>query len=119
MQLEQLIEQIKTHADSVSFEAVMEVIDAHYDYQPGAFSNGRGDDRVHNPAGSNQGSCKIFAFARLNGLTPSQTLACFGDYYRRDVLQHPEASDHANIRHFMRHGWSGIHFDRFPLTPKD
>lgn len=119
MQLQQLIEQIQTDADSVSFEAVMDVIDMHYEYQPGAFSNGRGDDRVHNPAGSNQGSCKIFAFAWLNGLDPEQTLACFGDYYRRDVLQHPEASDHANIRHFMRHGWSGIHFDQFPLTPKD
>jgi hypothetical protein len=42
----------------------------------------------------------------------------FGDYYRKDVLEHPEGSDHANIRQFIRDGWQGIQFDSDVLQPK-
>ncbi|NNF96141.1 MAG: hypothetical protein HKM94_04340 [Halobacteria archaeon] len=48
-----------------------------------------------------------------------ETLACFGKYYREDVLQHPQGTDHLNIRTFMRHGWSGIQFEYPALTPRN
>jgi len=109
-----LLDRIRQHPQDIQFDEVMAVIASHYDYQPTRFRNG---DTV-NEAGQNEGSCKLFAFARLNGLDPAQTLACFGDYYRQDVLQHPEGSDHANIRNFMLHGWDGIAFDGDALSPK-
>jgi len=43
-------------------------------------------------------------------LDAQQTLACFGDYYRVDVLQNPEGVDHQNIRNFMTYGWDGVAF---------
>jgi hypothetical protein len=103
--------------DSLLFAETMAMIDAHYEARPTAFRNGSGDDLVRNAADHNQGSCRIFAFGRLNGLTEQQTLACFGEHYRH-VLANPDGSDHANIRAFMRHGWSGIHFDNAPLRPR-
>ncbi len=116
MSIHNFIEKIRSDASSVSFEETMEIIASHFTYQPTTFTNGSGDDCVTNTAGTNEGSCKIFAFAKLNGLTPDETLACFGKYYREDVLQNPEGSDHANIRTFMRYGWNGIHFEGEALT---
>lgn len=118
MLLSELLEQIKSRPETIVFNDVLYVIAANYHYTPSRFSNGAGDDAVVSEAGKNEGSCKIFAFAKLHGLSETETLACFGHYYRDDVLKHPEGSDHANIRTFMRHGWSGIHFDQAPLTPK-
>ena len=112
MTVEQLLRQLANNPEQVDFNQVIAVIDANYDYQPASFSNGD----VSNAAGSNEGSCKIFAFARLNELDAAQTLACFGNYYREDVLQHPDADDHANIRNFMQSGWDGIHFDSVALS---
>jgi len=66
-------------------------------------------------AGSNEGSCKILAFAKMQKLTQEQTLALFGGYYRDDVLKHPNGDDHANIRNFMLCGWAGVSFDGEPL----
>jgi hypothetical protein len=45
-------------------------------------------------------------------------LNCFGEYYRTDVLQHPDAIDHQNIRNFIRFGWDGVRFDGAALTLK-
>lgn len=118
MSVQSLLERIRSAPQHIQFDEVMAVITAHYHYTPARFSNGSGADRVVNEAGSNEGSCKVFAFARLHGLDPQQTLACFGDYYRRDVLANPQGSDHANIRSFMRHGWAGIDFDQPPLRPR-
>ncbi|RLA09142.1 MAG: hypothetical protein DRQ54_03605 [Gammaproteobacteria bacterium] len=59
-------------------------------------------------ASLSSGFCKIFAFGLLNGLSDLQTLHCFGDYYRGDVLGNPAGAGHQNIRRFMQHGWSGI-----------
>ena len=118
MSKQALIEKIKTQPDTVEFSEVIDTIATHYDYTPTRFSNGSGDDTAISEAGSNEGSCKIFAFAQLNGLNENETLACFGKYYREDVLQHPEGSDHANIRNFMRHGWQGIHFEQSALQEK-
>lgn len=107
---EQLIQKIKTTPDLVEFSEVIQTIDDNYTYTPATFTNGFGADAVTSEAGTNEGSCKIFAFALLNNLNPAETLACFGDYYRKDVLENPEGSDHANIRNFMQDGWDGIHF---------
>lgn len=100
----------------VTFNETLAVIHEHYRYQPTAFSNGLAPERLDSPAGVNEGSCKIFAFAQLQGLDQQQTLSLFGDYYWEDVLKHPEASDHQNIRHFMQYGWQGIQFDGVVLT---
>lgn len=118
MTFEQLIQQLKSNPDGVSFSDVIAVINAHYDYQPTAFRNGISKTGLSNDAGSNEGSCKIFSFAQLNGLSEEQTLACFGSYYRTDVLQYPNNDDHQNIRNFMNDGWAGIEFFGTALTRK-
>ena len=113
-----LLNKLSKQPEQVTFQEVIDTITANYHYTPSRFSNGQGDDCVTSEAGSNEGSCKIFAFAKLNNLTEQQTLHCFGDYYRVDVLQHPDGNDHGNIRSFMRHGWNGIQFDQMPLSEK-
>ena len=117
MQLETLLDQIKHAASEVTFSDVIAVVDEHYSYQQCEFSNGKGADTVMNAAGTNVGSCKIFAFGLLNQLSEAETLACFGDFYRSDVLQNPDGNDHQNIRSFMKTGWAGIHFSGQALTP--
>ena len=119
MRVDTLLRLLQTHPDAVEFQDVMAVIAAQYDYTPTRFSNGLGDDRIVNAAGENEGSCKIFALGQLHGLTEQQTLACFGSFYRDDVLLHPQAVNHTNIRHFMRHGWAGIYFEGEALRPKN
>ena len=98
--------------ENLDFEDTMAVIEANYTYTPAAFDNGE----VHNQAGQNEGSCKIFAFALLNGLDQDRTLACFGRFYR-DVLATPEGDDHANIRSFMQTGPAGLRFASSALQP--
>jgi len=96
--------------ESLDFEHSIAVIDTHFEYTPCAFRNGE----QSNAAGENGGSCKILAFGRLLGLSEQQTLNCFGRFYR-DVLATPDGTDHANIRNFIRHGWSGVCFEGEPL----
>lgn len=107
-----LIQQL--NIGPVAFPEVIAHIDQHYDFHPTRFRNG---EQI-NEAGSNNGSCKIFAFAHLNGLSQQATLNAFGDFYTVDVLQHPDADNHANIRNFMRSGWAGVQFDGEALTAK-
>ena len=104
--------------EKIEFDQIMALIAEHFDYRPSRFVNGDGEKQVINEAGSNEGSCKIFALGQLLQLNKAQTLACFGRYYREDVLQHPDADDHANIRTFMRDGWEGIEFEKIALTRK-
>lgn len=108
MTLDQLLEKLQTQQD-LNFADVIATIEAHYIYTPQSFTNGIGESRVQNPAGTNEGSCKVFAFGKLQQLSPEQTLACFGEHYRK-VLATPEGTDHGNIRSFMRHGWAGVEF---------
>ena len=115
MPLAAYLAKVKTTPQALEFSALMEVIEGHYAFTPTAFSNGR----VVNEAAQNQGSCKLFAFAKLNGLSEAQTLACFGRYYREDVLQNPEGEDHQNIRNFIVHGWDGIAFEGEALRVRD
>ncbi|MBO0611618.1 HopJ type III effector protein [Thiothrix fructosivorans] len=110
MTLNTLLTQLATAPEQIRFADVLATIAANYTYTPQTFTNGSGDDTVTNPAGTNEGSCKLFAFAHLQGLSATQTLACFGEHYR-DVLATPTDTNHANIRTFMRHGWAGIHFN--------
>ncbi len=112
--MKQFLHTLKTAPDSITFQATIAVIDAHYDFTPTAFRNGE----LHNAAGQNNGSCKVFSFAKLHKLTPQQTLHCFGAYYRDDVLKHPHGTDHQNIRNFIKTGWEGITFEGEALTPK-
>jgi len=111
MTINQLIEKIINQPDKIDFAEVIKTIDVNYHYTPTRFSNGTGSNAVTNEAGSNEGSCKIFAFGKLNNLDEQQTLACFGKYYRDDVLGNPDNDDHANIRNFISYGWQGIEFD--------
>lgn len=108
MTLEQLLEKLQTQ-QALNFADVIATIEAHYTYIPQSFTNGLGESRVQNPAGTNEGSCKVFAFGKLQQLSPEQTLACFGEHYRK-VLATPEGTDHGNIRSFMHYGWAGIEF---------
>ncbi len=110
MELQNILARIGQD-DSLDFEHSLAVIQSHYQYRPTGFTNGS----VRNEAGQNEGSCKIFAFALLNGLDREQTLACFGRFYR-DVLNSPQGTDHGNIRAFMISSWDGIAFDGEALT---
>jgi len=107
------IDQLRQALKTLIFSDTMNIIDALYDFTPCAFSNGD----IHNEANQNNGSCKLFAFAKLNNFSEAETLACFGEYYR-DVLASPEGDDHQNIRNFMQTGWAGIQFNASPLSEK-
>lgn len=99
------------------FEDVLAYIGQHYRYVPTRFSNGVGEAPLQNEAGQNEGSCRVFALARLEKLSEQETLMLFGRFYQDDVLKQPNGSSHANIRRFMRDGWSGIHFEGAALLP--
>jgi hypothetical protein len=114
MRIDDFLQKLRTQPNAISFADTMETIEANYHFTPVRFTNGS----VVNEAGTNSGSCKLFAFAKLQQMSKEETLACFGDYYRVDVLQHPDASNHANIRNFMITGWEGISFDGEALQPK-
>lgn len=115
MTLNAFLKKLKTTPEEIDFNELIEVIDSRYDFTPTAFENGS----LHNATGENSGSCKLFSFARLHMLKEEQTLACFGAYYREDVLQHPKADNHQNIRNFMKTGWTGIKFDGEALFDRD
>ena len=104
---------IKLKAGEAKFSDVIAHIEAHYTHTATAFRNGQ----HHNAASENQGSAKVFSFAKLNDLNQVQTLNLFAEHYFA-VLETPEATDHQNIRQFMIHGWNGIEFDGIALTAK-
>lgn len=92
-------------ADTLAF------IDSNYQYTPSAFANAG----LHNPAGSNQGSCKILGLALLENLTTEQALLAFGEHYRW-VLAHPDKTEHGNIRQLIQHGLAQVTFNQLPLS---
>ncbi len=112
--MKEFLQRLKSSPESIAFSDTIAAIDANYDFIPTQFKNGD----LQNEAGQNNGSCKIFSFARINMLTEEQALHCFGAYYREDVLKHPEGTDHKNIRNFMKTGWSGLAFQGNALSPK-
>lgn len=109
-----LFEQLEKSAEEIQFKEVIAFIDEHYDFTPTKFTNGN----TVNEADQNNGSCKVFSFAKLNDLSKEETLSLFGAFYREDVLQNPEGTDHQNIRNFMNSGWDGISFEGKALTRK-
>lgn len=109
-----LFEQLEKSAEEIQFKEVIAFIDEHYDFTPTKFTNGN----TVNEADQNNGSCKVFSFAKLNNLSKEETLSLFGAFYREDVLQNPEGTDHQNIRNFMNFGWDGISFEGKALTRK-
>ena len=118
MNLPELITLIKSIPENVEFDAVIDTINNSYHYTPSKFINGKDSNIVVNEAGTNEGSCKILAFAKLNDLTKQQTLACFGKYYRDDVVKHPDGSDHGNIRALLEHSLDTVNFDKTVLVLK-
>ena len=117
--LKKFIDQLTRSPEEIKFEDVINVIDSFYHYTPTQFSNGLQRNRLINQAGENEGSCKIFSFADIHKLNKTETLNCFGKYYREDVLKNPNGSDHTNIRNFMQHGWEHIHFEGVALELKE
>ena len=116
MVFQTLLDRLKK--GEADFEDVIAYVSDHFDSTPTRLTNGLGANPVLNEAGKNEGSCRLFALARLKGLNESDTLQLFGRFYRDDVLKHPEGSDHANIRRFMTDGWMGICFDGSALVAK-
>ena len=106
MNIKSFLEKLNSTSESIAFTDTMSVIDENYDFTASEFINGG----LTNAANENNGSCKIFSFAKMHQLTEELTLHCFGDYYRKDVLEHPDATDHQNIRNFIKEGWTGIVF---------
>ncbi|MDZ7934084.1 MAG: HopJ type III effector protein [Emticicia sp.] len=114
MTLDSFLTKLNETPQEVAFTDTMAVVEALYDFTPTAFINGD----LRNEAGQNSGSCKLFSFAKIQGFSVEQTLACFGDFYRKDVLENPDASNHQNIRNFMKTGWEGISFEGESLAAK-
>lgn len=108
------LEKVKQSPEALEFSELMDLIEKDYDFKATAFKNGE----LHNAEDENLGSCKVFSFAQLHGLSVDETLACFGTYYRHDVLQNPDGEDHQNIRNFMQSGWDGIVFSQVALSLK-
>ena len=114
MSITPFLEKLKQAPKTITFPETIAVIEENYDFTPTAFYNGG----QHNAAGENSGSCKLFAFAKLQNLSQAETLACFGAYYFEEVLGDPEGANHQNIRNFMKTGWDGIQFVGETLTLK-
>ncbi len=118
MTLNEYLKSLAENPKNIQFTDTMAVIEANYDFTACAFNN----HGSLSSASENNGSCKIFAFAKLNGLSKQNTLDCFGKFYREDVLQNPNGDDHMNIRTFMLSPeatpFLGVTFEGEPLTAK-
>jgi hypothetical protein len=113
--LDAFLQRLSQQPGTLQFSDTIAIITEHYDFTPVGFSNGD----IRNESGQNTGSCKILAFGLLNCIPEAQLLDCFGDYYRVDVLGHPDGKDHQNIRSFMKTGWAGVRFDAPALQAKN
>ncbi|WNH14096.1 HopJ type III effector protein [Thalassobellus suaedae] len=114
MTIETFINKLRSTPKAIAFSETMEVIEANYLFTPTAFKNGG----LQNDAGQNSGSCKLFAFAKLQNFTKEETLACFGQYYFDEVLLDPNGTGHQNIRNFMNTGFDGLVFENESLIQK-
>ena len=112
--IENFLNKIKSNPEILTFQETIEVIETNYNFTPTTFKNG---NQINN-AGENNGSCKIFAFAKIHQLEKEETLALFGSYYYDDVLKNPDGNDHQNIRNFMNFGWDAISFEDDALELK-
>ncbi|MFC5282571.1 HopJ type III effector protein [Pedobacter alpinus] len=106
-----LLQDLKEN--QIAFTNVIAFIDSLYNHTPTAFKNGE----AYNETTQNQGSAKVFSFAKLNNLKKEETLLLFAEHYKA-VLDTPAATDHQNIRQFMANGWDGIKFEGKALAEK-
>ena len=97
----------------IKFSEVLQFIEARYTHTATAFKNGE----QHNAATENQGSAKVLSFAQANNLSEEETIQLFAEHYD-DVLSTPEATNHQNIRQFMKSGWDGVQFEGSSLTER-
>jgi hypothetical protein len=107
-----ILGQIK-NKQVIEFNDLIKFIDDNYHFSPNEFKNGD----IVNKVGANNGSNKIFAFAKIHNLNEEQTLFCFGQFYQV-VLNNPTGDDHQNIRNFMLYGWKGINQQESVLIEK-
>ncbi|WP_111308904.1 HopJ type III effector protein [Confluentibacter sediminis] len=114
MTLETFLNKLKQTPEAIEFHETINIIESHYEFTPTGFKNGE----LYNNVGENSGSCKLLAFAKLQGFTKNETLACFGKYYFEEVLNDPNGSGHQNIRNFMKTGFESLVFDDMPLKEK-
>ena len=114
MTLEIFISKLKSTPTTIDFFETMKIIETYYKFTPTTFKNGT----LENEEGQNSGSCKLFAFAKVQAFTKEETLACFGQYYFDDVLKDPNGNGHQNIRSFMKTGFEGLIFEKDSLQEK-
>lgn len=114
MTLQAFKKKLSNSPIEIEFSETMAVIDELYSFTPTEFKNGN----IINKENQNNGSCKLFAFAQLQRFSKEQTLACFGQFYKQDVLKNPDGDDHQNIRNFINFSWEGIEFKTNPLKEK-
>lgn len=103
----------KLKSNTISFVEVISFIEQQFEHTPTAFKNGE----AYNEATQNQGSAKVFSFARMYNLNKEDTLALFAEHHQ-SVLDNPGGTDHQNIRQFMEHGWEGLQFEAEALRAK-
>lgn len=108
----ELIKKVK-EAEVLKFSDVLDTMNASYDFSPTKFTNGN----VSNEENTNNGSCKVFSFAKIHQLNTIESLFLFGEHYQK-VLKTPTENDHQNIRNFIKFGWEGIHFEKDALQEK-
>ena len=114
MTIEAFIKKLQSKPKTIAFSETMSAVERYYEFTPTAFKNGV----LNNKLDENLGSCKLFAFAKAQGFTKEETLACFGKFYFEDVLNNPNGNGHQNIRNFMNTGFEGLFFGGEPLTKK-
>lgn len=108
------LETLRQTPETIQFAEVIGLIDSHYNHTPTAFVNGT----ATNQASENQGSAKVFSFARLQDLNQTETLHCFAEHFRT-VSDNPTGNDHQNIRQFIADGWQGVQLPDTCLTAKN
>ncbi|MDC1162055.1 HopJ type III effector protein [Tenacibaculum sp.] len=114
MILEVFKNKLESSPKEIDFKETISAIENTYNFSPSAFKNGN----LQSSETENLGSCKVFSFAKKQQFSEAETLACFGQYYFKDVLENPEGNDHQNIRNFMKTGFEGLSFDKEVLTEK-
>ena len=104
----------KLNNKEANFNDVIQYIEDNYTYTASAFTNGNQE----NASDKNQGSAKVFAFAKLNNFSKDDTLKLFAEHYAA-VLENPNGTDHNNIRQFLENGWDGVKFENEVLVAKN
>ncbi|MCD8421702.1 HopJ type III effector protein [Tenacibaculum finnmarkense] len=114
MTLQEFKNKLRNTPKELDFSDTINVIEENYNFTPSAFKNGD----LENTSTQNLGSCKVLSFAVKQQLTKEEALACFAQYYFIDVLENPRATDHQNIRNFMKTGFEELSFENETLVEK-